>query len=161
MVFVTNLLVQPSHAVVAISGFGAWANKVASSCRQAPDNALRPKPACSDRIFRGRTFGSAGASQKRECLIHPGIRWFGGDTGKSEDKVLLLIVCKKKSLVLDDGAASGESIVFVALWRGFRGVGRIADGIVPRAEEGSVIRKVFVAIVIVSGAVDFVGAGFG
>ena len=74
--FVRNLVIDPSYAVVAISKFGAGAEEIASGGGEACDArtpAPGPETARANGGLRCSTFRNAMRSQDSKSLIHPGI----------------------------------------------------------------------------------------
>ncbi len=86
-----------------------------------------------------------------QSLVHPEVRRFRCNSGKAKHEVILLVASKGKCFVLDDRAARGEAVVFVAL------SGRL--GAWCGNKERRMICEGFVAVVIINRAMNIVGAG--
>src|SRR5216683_3879247 len=115
MMFVRNLVINPSNTVVAIAKLGAGAEEVASCSRQATDCASRPEAARSNGGLGCGTFWSVAMGGKHcQSLVHPRIRGFRCNSGKTKHEVILLVASKGKCLVLNNRTARGEPVVFVA-----------------------------------------------
>src|SRR4029077_9018210 len=73
VMFVGNLVIEASYAVVAVAKFGTGAKEVASCSRQAADYVPRPEAISTDGRRRCRTLRDPVGSQNVQSLIYPGI----------------------------------------------------------------------------------------
>src|SRR6266436_3375662 len=141
MMFVRNLVIDPSHAVVAVAKLGAGAEEVASCGRQATDYASRPKTACPNRRLRRRTLRNAMSGQNSQGLAYPRIRRFRRNSGETKYEVVLLVAEENEGLILNDRATRREPVVFVAFsW---------SLSARRRSKEGGGGSEVFVPIVVI------------
>src|SRR5437899_5218105 len=150
-------MVKPGDSIVAIAELRDRAKEVVEGCGKARDGpGSRPWPEAgrTNQCLGEWALGNSMGLQHGQGLGYPGVGGFCGHARKPNNEVLLFVAGKVERLVLYNGSAHRETIVFIAQpWRFWNGR--------TRYEERRMRAIEFVPVVVVEGAVDLIPAGLG